>query len=161
MRKSATSALVALLLGACAPKPHATESVNVQVVSTVPIARLVAASVIQKEQIHQGYYWAQYESGREEYTVLYKPSGQSGEYLDDVLLFQEGKNPHYEYADLGVLGGVSFIISLDTGAMIPYDILPAKEKSFHQQKYLSGLLAVVEEIKRTEDIKALEQITPP
>ncbi|MBI5002027.1 hypothetical protein HZC31_01430 [Candidatus Woesearchaeota archaeon] len=161
MRKGAASALVALLLGACAPKPQTIESANVHIYSTVPIARLVAASVIQKEQIHEGYYWAQYESGREEYTVLYKPSGDSGEYIDDVLLFQEGKNPHYEYVDLGVSGGVSLIISLDTGAMILYDFLPADEKSFHQQKYLSGLLAVGEEIKRTEDIKALEQITPP
>ncbi len=161
MRKGAASALATLLLGACAPKPHATESVNVQIVSTVPIARLVAASVIDKDQIHEGYYWAQYEEGREEYTVLYKPSGQSGEYIDDVLLFQEGKNPHYEYADLGVLGGVSLIVSLDTGTMISYSFLSAEEKSFHQQKYLSGLLAVVEKIERTEDIKALEQITPP
>ncbi len=161
MRKNITSALVALLLSSCVPKPHMTEAVDVRVYSTVPIARLVAASVIEKEQIHEGYYWAEYKSGRKEYTVLYKPGGQTGDYLDDVLLFQEGQNPSYEYADVGVLGGVSLIISLDNGSVIPYGLLPENEKSVHQQKYLFGLLDVVKEIKRTEDIKALEEIIPP
>ncbi len=155
------SALVALLLSSCAPKPHVTESANVHVYSTVPLARLVAASVIKKEQIHEGYYWAEYEKEGREYTILYKPRGQPREYLDDVLLFQEGRNPGYEYADLGVLGGVSLIISLNDGAMISYNNLPENERVLHQQKYLFGLLDIGEEIKRTEDIKALEEIVPP
>ena len=153
--------LVGMLASGCAPKRPMIEAVNAHVYCPIHLARLVAASVIQKEQIHEGYYWVVYEEKRENYTLLYKPSGRSGGYLDDILLLEEGRNPHYEYGDIGVLGEVNFIISLKNGAMIPYSFLPEDEQLFHQQKYLSGLLDVAEMIKRTEDIKALEQITPP
>ncbi len=47
--------LVSLLLSFCAAKPHVTEPIDVRVYSTVPIARHVTASVIEKEQTHEGY----------------------------------------------------------------------------------------------------------
>ena len=162
MRVSEIIGLVGLLQG-CALK-HETDSSTLQtitVISTVPYARLIAASVIEKQQVHEGYYWAKYTAKKTEYRFVYKAAGETGDYNDDFLIMQVGKHPKKEYVDWQVVGGVYSTIDLRTGKLTLCDDLSAEEQAKERHVYLESMLAVTAEIQKTENIKELQAIVPP
>ena len=151
------------LLAACAPKQKTASRVpqKVTFVSTVPYARLIAASVIDKKQTHNGYYWAKYTAKKTEYRFVYKSAGETGDYNDDFLIMQVGKHPKKEYVDWQVVGGVYSTIDLRTGKLTLCDDLSAEEQAKERHVYLESMLAVTAEIQKTENIKELQAIVPP
>ncbi len=161
MRSIATLELIGLLQG-CAPKQEIQSSVpRVTIVSTVPLARHVAADVIQEGQAYEGNYWKMYRIEGVEYTLLYKPLGESGVYEDDLLILQYGKTAKVEFVDVGVVGGISYVVSLEGKNAAPYTAFPEKQRKEISAMYLGSLLAINAELTKTENIKALEAIIPP
>lgn len=148
--------LAALVLG-CTPKQQITKVI---IASTVPYARHVAADVILNGQEYEGAYWKIYTFGGEQYTFLYKPLGDRGNFDDDILIMQYGETPQVQFLDQSVVGGISYVVSIDGSKAAHYSEFPFDFRKQMQTMYLDSLLRINSTFK-PEEIKALEAIVPP
>ena len=151
---------LALLLQGCSPK-HSSEQISVRIVATPPLARHIAADLIQEKLIYEDIYEKVYTVEGMEYTVFYIPYGKPGVYEDDALIIQPGKSSRFQYMDVGVLGGISYVVSLKTETTIPYEEIPRDMRKGIKTVYLDSLLTINAVLLETENIKALEAIVPP
>jgi hypothetical protein len=150
-----------ILLGSCTPK-HSSEHFSVRIVATPSLARHIAADVIQENQIHEGVYWKVYNVKGDEYAAIYIPNGQPESYDDDVLIIHPGgKYSDYQYMDIGVLGGISYVVSIPLETTVPYQELPSEFRRALSLDYLESLLDLNAAVLQTKDIKALEKFIPP